>query len=196
MLFITSFTHGYLHYLKDISNCGPISDHYHSMETFRSLGLHCYDDICHCDWRITLYGCIESDATRIVNIINISISGLVSIIGIDRKNQTGAVKQKQRIIVEISSIGLGLLYQRIILNGHTIMDHSPKKGLLRPKPIDSMIFILTIFNISEYSVNWPTFIMFNLFLIVRLISSAILVTDVVPDNMIFRSCKLKSARTI
>jgi hypothetical protein len=42
------------------------------------------------------------------------------------------------------------------------MDHSPKKGLLRPKPIDSMIFILTIYNISEYSVNWPTLIMCNL----------------------------------
>jgi hypothetical protein len=70
------------------------------METFHSLGLHCYDDICHCDWRVTLYGCIESDATRIVNITNISISGLVSIIGIDRKNQTGAVKQNKESLLK------------------------------------------------------------------------------------------------
>lgn len=66
------------------------------METFHSLGLHCYDDICHCDWRITLYGCIESDAARIINIINISLSGLVSVIGINRKNQIKTEKKKDR----------------------------------------------------------------------------------------------------
>ncbi|KAI8877250.1 hypothetical protein K501DRAFT_198635 [Backusella circina FSU 941] len=115
------------------------------METFRSLGRHCYNDICHCDWRVELYGCVESDAVRIINILNISISGLTSV------------------------IGLSILYHRIIIKGHSIMNFSPEKGLLRPKPIDSLLVFLTLFNI------------------LRLASSIILVADAASGNMVFRS---------
>ncbi|KAI8877238.1 hypothetical protein K501DRAFT_198625, partial [Backusella circina FSU 941] len=65
--------------------------------------------------------------------------------------------------------GLGILYHRIIIRGHSLIDFSPKKGLLRPKPIDSMFFILTIYNM------------------IRLASSAILVADAASGNMVFRS---------
>lgn len=41
----------------------------------------CIDDICHCDWRLTLQGCVEQKAMTIVHGINIGISGVTVIIG-------------------------------------------------------------------------------------------------------------------
>jgi hypothetical protein len=51
------------------------------MESSYSLEQHCYDNVCHCDWRLTLYGCVESQAVRIIYIFNIVISALVSVVG-------------------------------------------------------------------------------------------------------------------
>jgi hypothetical protein len=66
------------------------------METSHSLGRHCYNDICHCDWRITLYGCIESDAAKTIHILNISISGLASVIGINELIKLAQYEKKKK----------------------------------------------------------------------------------------------------
>jgi hypothetical protein len=41
----------------------------------------CVDDICHCDWRISLQGCVEQKAMTVVHGINVGISGITVIIG-------------------------------------------------------------------------------------------------------------------
>ncbi|KAI8877241.1 hypothetical protein K501DRAFT_278632 [Backusella circina FSU 941] len=50
------------------------------MEASYSLERHCYDGVCHCDWRLTLYNCIESQAIRNIYIATIIISVLVSVV--------------------------------------------------------------------------------------------------------------------
>ncbi|KAI8881062.1 hypothetical protein K501DRAFT_223763 [Backusella circina FSU 941] len=115
------------------------------METYRSLEYHCYDNVCHCDWRLTINDCVEAPAARIIYIINIAISGLVSLIGI------------------------GLIFNRVVINGHSFLELKSTKGCLRPKPIDCMLLLLTVFNI------------------LRLLTSVLLVANVSPDNMIARS---------
>lgn len=48
----------------------------------RTLERHCLvDGTCHCDWRITLQGCVEQNAMTGVYIGNIAISAVVFIIG-------------------------------------------------------------------------------------------------------------------
>ncbi|OAD76358.1 hypothetical protein PHYBLDRAFT_180641 [Phycomyces blakesleeanus NRRL 1555(-)] len=110
-----------------------------------TLERHCIDGVCHCDWRLTVQDCVESHALYVVHVINIALSGLVSILAI------------------------GILYDRLVLKGHRLFDGNIAKGCLRPKPIDSMMFLLTFFNI------------------LRLISSVIIVADIAPGNMIVRS---------
>ena len=49
----------------------------------RTLLRHCDDqNICHCDWRLTLVDCEESVAMYYINIINIILCSLAVIIGI------------------------------------------------------------------------------------------------------------------
>ncbi|KAI8879794.1 hypothetical protein K501DRAFT_192728 [Backusella circina FSU 941] len=115
------------------------------METFHSLERHCYGDVCHCDFRLSIYGCVESEPARIINIINIALSALLTI------------------------VGLSLTYHRIVIKGYKFMDSNPKKGILRPKPIDSMLLFITIFNS------------------IRCVCSIVLVLDIAADNMAFRS---------
>jgi hypothetical protein len=51
------------------------------METLHAFDRHCYDDVCHCDFRLSIYDCVESDIGRITNIINIALSSLLIITG-------------------------------------------------------------------------------------------------------------------
>jgi hypothetical protein len=41
----------------------------------------CIDGVCHCDWRLTLQNCVESQAMTIIHGINIGISGMAVILG-------------------------------------------------------------------------------------------------------------------
>ncbi|KAI7858370.1 hypothetical protein BDC45DRAFT_498185 [Circinella umbellata] len=89
----------------------------------RTFDRHCYDGVCHCDWRITLQDCVEGHAMWVVNIVNIVISAM-SII--------------------LASV---LLFHRIYYKGHTIWNTGgPGTGLLRPKPVDGMLLLFIIFN--------------------------------------------------
>ncbi|KAI8879797.1 hypothetical protein K501DRAFT_192749 [Backusella circina FSU 941] len=115
------------------------------MEIFHSLERHCYGDACYCDLRLSIYDCVGSNVARVVNIINIALSALLTV------------------------VGFTLVYHRIVIKGYTFIDSNPKKGLLRPKPIDCMLLFITIFNS------------------IRLVCSIILVLDVAADNMTFRS---------
>lgn len=82
----------------------------------------CIDDICHCDWRLTLQGCVEQKAMTIVHGINIGISGVTVI------------------------IGSALLCHRLFIKGHQLFDINLSKGCFRPKPIDCMLLFIVIFN--------------------------------------------------
>ncbi|KAI9498120.1 hypothetical protein BDB00DRAFT_801223 [Zychaea mexicana] len=124
------------------------------MEGQRTLLRHCNDDgVCHCDWRLTIYGCEESRPMYYIYVVNIALSGplLTHVITLAK--------------------GIGLLIHRIFIKGHRLWDYSrgPSRGCLRPKPVDAMLFLLTLFNI------------------LRLVSSVILVADIAPDNLIARS---------
>ncbi|CDH50233.1 hypothetical protein RO3G_00644 [Lichtheimia corymbifera JMRC:FSU:9682] len=91
-----------------------------------SLGHVCApgeDDInCHCDWRVEIYKCQEETALYYIIIVNMIISAL------------GFV------------LGTGIIYYRVIIKGHQFFEINLAKGCLRPKPIDSMLLLLTIFN--------------------------------------------------
>lgn len=49
--------------------------------TTRTLTHHCVEQECHCDWRLSIYGCTEETAMYYVYIVNIALSGLVVAVG-------------------------------------------------------------------------------------------------------------------
>ncbi|KAI9275792.1 hypothetical protein BDA99DRAFT_496462 [Phascolomyces articulosus] len=65
-------------------------------------------------------------------------------------------------------IGVILLYHRVIIKGQRFFDTTGVRGCLRPKPIEVMLLFLTIYNIF------------------RLLSSAILVSNVADGNIMAR----------
>ncbi|KAI9245207.1 hypothetical protein BDA99DRAFT_528255 [Phascolomyces articulosus] len=90
----------------------------------RTFTHHCFNGICHCDWRITLQDCEESTAMYYVNIINIIVSALCAILGI------------------------GLLIHRVGMKGHTIWSPAGVgNGILRPKPVDCSLIFFVLFGI-------------------------------------------------
>ncbi|KAI8098042.1 uncharacterized protein B0P05DRAFT_100803 [Gilbertella persicaria] len=116
----------------------------HSAYDLETLQKVCLDGVCHCDWRLTIEGCAETHAMTIVYGIHAALCAMNFI------------------------IGSGLLFNRVVLKGHTLFDASASKGCFRPKPIDCMLLFLIIFNI------------------LRFIVSMVLLTDICPD-MISRS---------
>jgi hypothetical protein len=51
------------------------------METLHAFDRHCYDNVCHCDFRLSIYDCVESNLGRITYIINLALSALSSVTG-------------------------------------------------------------------------------------------------------------------
>lgn len=39
------------------------------------------DGVCHCDWRLTITGCEEHNALKVIYIVNAVVSGLVGLVG-------------------------------------------------------------------------------------------------------------------
>ncbi|KAI9498130.1 hypothetical protein BDB00DRAFT_950566 [Zychaea mexicana] len=114
--------------------------------TSQSLERHCYGNICHCDWRVTIQDCVESVPMWHVHLWNIILSALAVV------------------------VGSALLVYRLFVRGHTLWSQAGvTRGLLRPKPIDSMILLFSMFNT------------------LRMLTSIILVADVAPENMLARS---------
>ncbi|ORZ25950.1 hypothetical protein BCR42DRAFT_401274 [Absidia repens] len=84
----------------------------------------CTDGVCHCDFRLSIYHCVES-------------SVLVSII------------RAALVMASINSIiGIGILIQRLILQSQSVFDKRSlgKRFFLRPRPIDSLFFFTTLFS--------------------------------------------------
>ncbi|KAI9315829.1 hypothetical protein BX666DRAFT_2122144 [Dichotomocladium elegans] len=111
----------------------------------RNLTHHCVDAVCHCDWRLSIVNCEEATAMYFIYIVNIALSALVV------------------------AVGCVLIFHRMVVKGHRLWDYSRSGGCLRPKPVDTMLVLLTIYNI------------------LRLVSSLVLVLDVAPENIILRS---------
>lgn len=103
----------------------------------------CDDSTCHIDWRLSLIGGIESHALTVVNIVNLAWSSVLLVCGIS------------------------LLFYRIFFKGHRIWEQQDN-GRVRPKPIESMLTLLMMFNL------------------LRIIDAIILLQDISP-NIIVRS---------
>jgi hypothetical protein len=58
------------------------------------------------------------------------------------------------------NLGIGILFHRVVIKGHGFMDYNPAKGYLRPKPMDSMLLFLTLFNICECLSEYKLFFFF------------------------------------
>ncbi|KAI9322284.1 hypothetical protein BX666DRAFT_1893461 [Dichotomocladium elegans] len=98
--------------------------------------------ICHCDWRLTIYGCEEEVHMRPFYISLAAISGV------------------------IGASACALLYHRKVNLSQSIFNW--RTGILRPKPIESLIMFGAIFNLLQ------------------MIHAIIMVTDAAP-NVAFRS---------
>ncbi|CDS03581.1 hypothetical protein LRAMOSA00983 [Lichtheimia ramosa] len=82
----------------------------------------CNDDgVCHCDWRLTIYGCEEEQQLRAMYIALAVLSGLVGV------------------------FAFMVLYHRVVYLKQQIFDM--RTGYPRPKPIESMAVFGTIFNL-------------------------------------------------
>ena len=64
------------------------------------------------------------------------------------------------IYIYIYIIGVGLTGHRMIIKGHRLWDSQRgSRGCLRPKPVDCLLFMLTVFNACELDRYEP--ILFN-----------------------------------
>ncbi|KAI9274331.1 hypothetical protein BDA99DRAFT_497176 [Phascolomyces articulosus] len=100
------------------------------------------DGVCHCDWRLTASGCEQQETIKIIYIVNAALSGFVG------------------------CLALWISYHRIIVLKQDILDF--RTGFPRPKPIESMAVMGTIFNF------------------LRMAHAIILTVDGIP-NVAFRS---------
>ncbi|KAI9493193.1 hypothetical protein BDB00DRAFT_388888 [Zychaea mexicana] len=100
------------------------------------------DGVCHCDWRLTAHGCEQDDTMKTIYIVNAVLSGIVG------------------------SVAMWITYNRVFVLKQDILDC--RTGFPRPKPIESMALMGTIFNF------------------LRMAHAIILVVDGIP-NVAFRS---------
>ncbi|KAI8096318.1 uncharacterized protein BX664DRAFT_382779 [Halteromyces radiatus] len=135
----------------------------------RTLMRQCVNGICHCDFRLTVTNCVESFALRTMYLSFIALSALVIIIGI------------------------GLSSDRYFRKGHRLFETGSDRGLLRPKPIDCLVFFITVFNSKFHrrhvlvSHLLLTFFLHYPLLVVRMICAILIVIDHDPTNVLARS---------
>ncbi|KAI8340156.1 hypothetical protein BC941DRAFT_419574 [Chlamydoabsidia padenii] len=91
--------------------------------TSKSVFYVCVNDICYCDFRISVHGCEDEDRLRAIYNATTGITSVVVL------------------------FGLWLLFKRIYIQGHTFIDKRSSKGCLRPHPLDCLLLFCTIFNI-------------------------------------------------
>ena len=118
---------------------------------------------CHCDWRVEIYKCQEETALYYIIIVNMIISSLGFILGklllYLIKAFCGKYTQSVKTLfwyasyLTLHSLGSGIIYYRVILKGRQFFEINLSKGCLRPKPIDSMLLLLTIFNMRKWIIH-------------------------------------------
>ncbi|KAI7850626.1 hypothetical protein BDC45DRAFT_518082 [Circinella umbellata] len=77
--------------------------------------------ICHCDWRLTIHGCEEESALKVVYIVDAIASGL------------------------LAATAAFIVFQRVYYHNQTLFDC--RTGIPRPKPIESMALMGIAFHI-------------------------------------------------
>lgn len=132
----------FLPFLLTLQSAG----YHHRMDvlvTNSTFDRFCDETVCHIDWRLTLVNGDASHALTIVNIVNLAWSSVLLICGV------------------------GVLVYRVVYKGHRLWEEQDS-GRIRPKPIESMLALLMMFNV------------------LRMLDSIILLTDA-ATNIIFRS---------
>ncbi|KAI8096317.1 uncharacterized protein BX664DRAFT_346387 [Halteromyces radiatus] len=114
------------------------------MEDVRTLTRHCIDGTCYCDWRLSIDGCVNSSGLRIIYLIMIIFSAVVAL------------------------LSFSIFLHRFIFKGHRLFDFN-SASVLKPKPLDCLMFFLTIFNL------------------LRMLTGIILVTNISQTNLLARS---------
>ncbi|CAO3597026.1 unnamed protein product [Absidia cylindrospora] len=111
----------------------------------RTLMRQCINGVCHCDFRLTVTNCVEGSALRLMYLTFIGLSALVIVIGI------------------------GFSADRYFRKGHQLFETGTGRGFLRPKPIDCLVFFITVFNT------------------LRMLAAILIVVDHDPTNVLARS---------
>lgn len=106
--------------------------------------------VCHCDWRLTIYGCEEESQLRAMYIALAVVSGLVGVFGEPFHNFVS----RSMTLIHIQYISFAafmVLYHRVVNLKQQIFDM--RTGYPRPKPIESMAVFGTIFNLRRYNIQ-------------------------------------------
>ncbi|ORZ17270.1 hypothetical protein BCR42DRAFT_491167 [Absidia repens] len=114
------------------------------MEDGRTLTHQCVGGDCYCDWRLNIYDCVDSNGLRIIYMAMIIFSAVVSV------------------------CSFAIFLHRLIFKGHRLFDFN-SSSILKPKPIDCLMFFLTVFNL------------------LRMLTGIILVTNVSQTNILART---------
>lgn len=97
---------------------------------------------CHCDYRLTIYNCIESGPFYYITFVGLVWSSVVSAIG---KFYYGVLTEP--FLNYMFAVGIFLLAWRVLMQKQHLFEIRHK--LPRPKPIESMCFFGIVFNLGK-----------------------------------------------
>jgi uncharacterized membrane protein len=141
----------------------------------------CVDGICYCDWRLTITNCYSEDIFRYINIVIIALTACVVIVGkMNRKK-----RMMHAVLLTPGSIGLGLLYHRLVNLKQVIFEY--RNNFIRPRAMEAILFFMVFFNIRRLKESDPKSVL--ICHLVRLIQAIVVVSDT-AQNIVFRQCKV------
>ncbi|KAL0080898.1 hypothetical protein J3Q64DRAFT_1823930 [Phycomyces blakesleeanus] len=80
------------------------------------------DNVCYCDWRLYLKDCVLQDELRHILLGGAIVSTIVAVVAIL------------------------ILFYRVHCKGQSVWEYSPTTNFIRPKPIDSFLLMLGLYN--------------------------------------------------
>jgi hypothetical protein len=111
----------------------------------RSLTHLCQNGTCYCDWRLTIYDCVDSAGLKIIYLVMIGFSALVSLFC-----KLEPLETPTR--THLSLLAFSIFLHRFIYKGHRLFDFN-SASVLKPKPIDCLMFFLTVFNLCKHNMG-------------------------------------------